>query len=97
MEAAAPLPVLPPQDLGEICEDEKAAQIVEFLTGLLRHMGSEAQVKVYRNEEGRYKAVLEGEKLGALIGRRGETVVLRSIFRYSDSSVEVMSLENSPT
>ena len=74
MEAAAPLPVLPPQDLGEICEDEKAAQIVEFLTGLLRHMGSEAQVKVYRNEEGRYKAVLEGEKLGALIGRRGETL-----------------------
>ena len=44
---------------------------MEFLTGLLRHMGSEAQVKVYRNEEGRYKAVLEGEKLGALIGRRG--------------------------
>mgnify|MGYP006922486120 CR=1 FL=1 len=55
MEAAAPVPVLPPQDLGEICDDEKAAQIVEFLTGLLEHMGSKAQVKVYRNEEGRYK------------------------------------------
>ncbi len=84
VEAAAPLPVLPPQDLGEICEDEKAAQIVEFLTGLLRHMGSEAQVKVYRNEEGRYKAVLEGEKLGALIGRRGETLdAIQQLTNYS--------------
>ena len=74
VEAAAPVPVLPPQDLGEICDDEKARQIVAFLTGLLAHMGSEAQVKVYRNEEGRYKVILEGEKLGALIGRRGETL-----------------------
>ena len=84
VEAAAPVPVLPPQDLGEICDDEKAAQIVEFLTGLLEHMGSKAQVKVYRNEEGRYKAILEGEKLGALIGRRGETLdAIQQLTNYS--------------
>ena len=84
VEAAAPVPVLPPQDLGEICDDEKARQIVAFLTGLLQHMGSEAQVKVYRNEEGRYKVILEGEKLGALIGRRGETLdAIQQLTNYS--------------
>ena len=34
-------------------------------------MGSAAEVKVYQPEKGRYKVILEGEKLGALIGRRG--------------------------
>ena len=37
-------------------------------------MESQAQVKVYKPEEGRYKVILEGEKLGQLIGRRGETL-----------------------
>ena len=44
VEASAPVPVLPPQDLGEPCSDEKAEQIIVFLTGLLQHMGSQAQV-----------------------------------------------------
>ena len=35
---------------------------------------SEAEVKVYEVEKNRYKVILEGEKLGALIGRRGETL-----------------------
>ena len=60
--------------LGEEVHDEKAEQLRAFLTGLLTHMGSEAEVKVYAPEEGRYRVVLEGEKLGALIGRRGETL-----------------------
>lgn len=64
-----------PVDLGEPCTDEKAQKIVAFLTGLLEHMDSAAQVKVYYSaEENRYKVILEGEKLGALIGRRGETL-----------------------
>ena len=71
-EAAAP--VVEPVDPGEPCEDEKAKQITAFLTGLLEHMDSKAQVKVYLDPEGRYKVILEGEKLGALIGRRGETL-----------------------
>ena len=65
-KAAAPL--------GDEVHDEKSEQIRAFLTGLLRHMESEAEVKVYEIEKGRYKVILEGEKLGALIGRRGETL-----------------------
>ena len=61
-------------ELGEEVHDEKSEQIRAFLTGLLRHMESEAKVKVYEVEKSRYKVILEGEKLGALIGRRGETL-----------------------
>ena len=60
--------------LGDEAHDEKSEQIRAFLTGLLRHMESEAEVKVYEVEKSRYKVILEGEKLGALIGRRGETL-----------------------
>lgn len=73
-----------PADLGEPCNDEKARQITAFLTGLLEHMGSSAQVKVYLDPEGRYKVILEGEKLGALIGRRGETLdAIQQLTNYS--------------
>ena len=57
-----------------LCEDENAQRIVAFVSGLLEHMDSAAQVKVYEMEKGRYKVILEGEKLGQLIGRRGETL-----------------------
>lgn len=59
---------------GEEVHDEKSEQIRGFLTGLLEHMDSAATVRVYETEKGRYKVILEGEKLGALIGRRGETL-----------------------
>ena len=74
-----------PVDLGEPCNDEKAQKITAFLTGLLEHMESSAQVKVYyRAEENRYKVILEGEKLGALIGRRGETLdAIQQLTNYS--------------
>ena len=62
------------QDLGEEVNDEKAAAIRTFLSGLLEQMESPAQVRVYLPEKGRYKVILEGENLGALIGRRGETL-----------------------
>ena len=61
-------------ELGEEVHDEKSEQIRTFLTGLLKHMESEAEVKVYELEKNRDKVILEGEKLGALIGRRGETL-----------------------
>ena len=57
-----------------VCTDESAERIVAFLEGLLQHMNSNASVKVYETEKGRYKAVLVGEKLGQFIGRRGETL-----------------------
>ena len=80
---AAPSPA-PVVDLGEECTDDKAKEITSFLTGLLEHMNSTATVKVYRDEEGRYKVILEGEKLGALIGRRGETLdAIQQLTNYS--------------
>ena len=63
-----------PAPLGEEVDDEKAAAIKAFLKGLLEHMDSAAEIKVYLPEKGRYKVILEGQGLGALIGRRGETL-----------------------
>ncbi len=64
----------PVQELGEEVDDEKAQAIKKFLSGLLAQMESTAEVKVYLPEKGRYKVILEGKSLGALIGRRGETL-----------------------
>ena len=71
-------------DLGEECRDEKSEQIRSFLKGLLEHMDSAAEIKIYESEKGRYKVYLEGEKLGALIGRRGETLdAIQQLTNYS--------------
>ena len=63
-----------PAPLGEEVDDAKAQAIKKFLTGLLQQMEVEAEVRVYQPEKGRYKVILEGKSLGALIGRRGETL-----------------------
>jgi len=73
-ELAPQEPPLQPVALGEEVDDEKAAAIKAFLSGLLEHMGCAAGIKVYLPEKGRYKVILEGQGLGALIGRRGETL-----------------------
>ena len=73
-----------PVVLGEEIRDEKSEQIRTFLSGLLEHMDAEAEVKVYEVEKNRYKVILEGEKLGALIGRRGETLdAIQQLTNYS--------------
>ena len=67
-----------------LCEDDNARRIVDFVSGLLAHMDSAAQVKVYEMEKGRYKVILEGDKLGQLIGRRGETLdAIQQLTNYS--------------
>ena len=83
--AERPAPQLKPiVDLGEECRDEKSEQIRSFLKGLLEHMDSAAEIKIYESEKGRYKVYLEGEKLGALIGRRGETLdAIQQLTNYS--------------
>ena len=55
-------------------DDEKAQAIRKFLSGLLEQMESTAEIHIYLAEKGRYKVILEGKGLGALIGRRGETL-----------------------
>ena len=70
-EAAAP--AAPQENLPE-CDDDNAKRIIAFVSGLLEHMDSAAQVKVYEVEKGRYRVLLVGEKLGQLIGHRGETL-----------------------
>ena len=73
-----------PAVLGEEIRDEKSEQIRTFLSGLLEHMDAKAEVKVYGVEKNRYKVILEGEKLGALIGRRGETLdAIQQLTNYS--------------
>ena len=62
------------QTLGEEVDDEKAQAIRKFLSGLLEQMESTAEIHIYLVEKGRYKVILEGKGLGALIGRRGETL-----------------------
>ena len=56
-----------------VVDDDVAAAIVQFQTGLFAHMGVEATPVITR-EGDTYQVVLEGEDLGALIGRRGETL-----------------------
>ena len=70
-EPAAPVPAA---DYGPEVDDEKAQAIRAFLSGLLEQMESPADIHVYQPEKGRYKVILEGKNLGALIGRRGETL-----------------------
>ena len=55
-------------------DDAKAARIREFLAGLLEHMEVEATPEINVTEEGNYKVILTGQGLGAIIGRRGETL-----------------------
>lgn len=63
----APAPKAQPVD------DDVAAAIVKFQTGLFEHMGVAATPVVTR-EGDTYQVVLEGENMGALIGHRGETL-----------------------
>ena len=84
-----------------LCEDDNARRIVAFVSGLLEHMDSAAQVKVYEVEKGRYKVILEGDKLGQLIGRRGETLdAIQQLTNYavntgSDKRIRIqMDAEN---
>ena len=66
----APVPAAPK---GEPVDDDVAAAIVKFQTGLFAHMGVEATPVVTR-EGDTYQVVLEGQNMGALIGHRGETL-----------------------
>ena len=55
-------------------DDAKAERIREFLGGLMEHLNVNAAPEINVTAEGNYKVVLQGEGLGAIIGRRGETL-----------------------
>ena len=77
----------PEQPAAPVSETEDADRIRTFLTGLLEHMDCRAQVKVYEEEKNRYKVILEGQRLGALIGRRGETLdAIQQLTNYAVNS-----------
>ena len=51
-----------------------AADTERFLKGLLENMGVNAEIKVSQAEDGSINAELSGNGMGAVIGRRGETL-----------------------
>jgi len=55
-------------------EDDSVVRIRDFIEGLLRRMGSDAKAEISVKDESTFFVNLKGENLGALIGRRGETL-----------------------
>ena len=55
-------------------DPERKEKIETFLTGLLERLEVPAEIKRQVNEAGIYQVELVGKNLGALIGRRGETL-----------------------
>ncbi len=55
-------------------EGEQAERTEAFLTGLMQHMGVKAEMTISQREGGGLNVQLTGEDVGAVIGRRGETL-----------------------
>lgn len=69
----APKPVLEPEPTHPV-DDEASQAITAFLEGLLKHMDVDCAVTVELSDRGAYEVRLEGEALGRVIGRRGDTL-----------------------
>ena len=55
-------------------EPESYARIRAFVSGLLEHMGIQAQIDITARDNGGVNVNLSGSGMGAVIGRRGETL-----------------------
>ena len=55
-------------------EPESYARIRAFVSGLLEHMGIQAEIELTARENGGVNVNLSGSNMGAVIGRRGETL-----------------------
>ncbi len=53
---------------------ETEAKAMEFLTQITKLMGVDVSIEVKQDEEGNLRADMQGDTLGILIGRRGETL-----------------------
>ncbi len=91
---AAPVQAEPVQEVSAPAEQvqakekpasgEKAEQIERFLTGLMEHLDNDARPVITQGEDGSFHVELVGSNLGALIGRRGETLdAIQQLTNYS--------------
>lgn len=55
-------------------EESKSEKLEKFLTGLFERMGVQADIDIQEEENAVLNVNLTGESIGALIGRRGETL-----------------------
>ena len=63
-----------PEEKTEIAADDGYAQIRSFLDGLLKRMGVKAQIEIIPRDDKGVVVNLSGPGMGAVIGRRGETL-----------------------
>lgn len=65
-------------------EDPADVKVAQFLEGLFERMGVEATANVTANDDGSIAVELVGSGIGALIGRRGETLdAIQHLANYS--------------
>jgi spoIIIJ-associated protein len=68
----------------EIREETQEDKVRTFLSGLLDHMGVEADIEITTRENGGLDVSLNGDNMGALIGRRGRTLdAIQHLTNYS--------------
>ncbi|MCD7856435.1 MAG: KH domain-containing protein, partial [Clostridiales bacterium] len=83
-EAPAFVPAAEPVFTDAAEDDEVAQRITQFLTGLMAQLEVEATPAIQVSDTGVYSVELVGEGLGALIGRRGETLdAIQQLTNYS--------------
>ncbi|MBQ7255404.1 MAG: protein jag [Oscillospiraceae bacterium] len=63
-----------PRDYAPAAPGSMEETIETFLKGLLEHMGNDAVPHAWKEDSETYRADLVGDNLGALIGRRGDTL-----------------------
>lgn len=68
----------------ETREETQEDKVRRFLSGLLEHMGVSAEMEISTRENGGLDVSLSGENMGAIIGRRGETLdAIQHLTNYS--------------
>ena len=63
-----------PKKAAPIDESAEFAAVRSFVSGLMERMGVEADIEISRRDNGGINVKLSGSGMGAIIGRRGETL-----------------------
>lgn len=72
--AAPAVPAAKPAAAEAVDESADCAAVRSFLSGLLERMGVKAEIEITPRENGGLNVNLSGNGMGAIIGRRGETL-----------------------